>query len=105
VNPRAVSERAAVSESAEPPAGISPCACIWCGRPFTPRTTGGHAQRYCSPFCRRAFDAAGRRWVTEAIADGSLTLDQLRNGVAATRALIPEAISPKPVPRPINPPL
>jgi len=37
--------------------------CLWCGRAFTPRATGGKAQRFCRPACRRAFDAAGRRWV------------------------------------------
>jgi hypothetical protein len=35
--------------------------------------------------------------VVEAMASGMLTLGQLRNGVAATRALVPEAISPAPV--------
>jgi hypothetical protein len=61
--------------------------CLWCNRVFTPRATGGKGQRFCRPACRRAFDAAGRRWVAEAIAAGMLTVGALRSGAAATRAL------------------
>jgi hypothetical protein len=50
--------------------------------------------RFCSPSCRRAFDAAGRRFAAEALACGLLTLDQIRDGPAATRALLPGGISP-----------
>jgi hypothetical protein len=71
--------------------------CLWCGSTFTPRATGGHAQRFCRPTCRRAFDAAGRRWVAEAIASGTLPLDVLRSGAAATRALVADAVSPPPI--------
>jgi len=53
--------------------------CLWCGRAFTPRATGRKAQRFCRPACRRAFDAAGRRWVAGAIAAGALTIPDLRN--------------------------
>jgi hypothetical protein len=42
--------------------------CLWCGNGFTPRRDGGKRQVFCCPACRRAFDAAGRRWVAEAIA-------------------------------------
>ena len=89
----AVSEAAAASPTTSPPRPVSSYACAWCGGAFTPRTTGGHAQRFCRPACRRAFDEAGRRWVAEAIASGMLTLDSLRNGPPATRALLPKAIS------------
>jgi hypothetical protein len=68
--------------------------CMWCGNRFRPRGDGGKPQVFCRPACRRAFDAAGRRWVAEAVAGGTLTLDSLRNGAAATRALLPEAVSP-----------
>jgi hypothetical protein len=63
-------------------------ACMWCGRGFTPRRDGGKEQRFCSPTCRYALDAAGRRWIASALAVGTLTLDELRNGAAATRALL-----------------
>jgi hypothetical protein len=68
--------------------------CAWCGRPFTPRCDGGKRQRFCREVCRRIFDAAGRRWVAGAIADGTLTLGQLRSGPAATRALLPQTVTP-----------
>jgi hypothetical protein len=71
--------------------------CLWCGQAFTPRATGGKAQVFCRPDCRRGFDAAGRRWVAEAIAFGVLTVDALKNGPAATRALAPVSTSPMPV--------
>jgi hypothetical protein len=77
--------------------------CAWCGRAFIPRATGGKRQVFCRPACRRGFDAAGRRWVAEAIATGTLSLDALRNGAAATRALVAAAISPVPIPAPEAP--
>jgi hypothetical protein len=73
--------------------------CAWCGRAFMPRTTGGKRQVFCRPACRRSFDAAGRRWVAEAIAAGTLNLDELRNCAAGTRALLPAPISPAPIGR------
>jgi hypothetical protein len=75
-------------------------ACAWCSRTFTPRVTGGHAQRFCRPACRRAIDAAARRWAAKAIAAGMLTVDVLRNGAATTRALPPGAIPPTPIDEP-----
>src|SRR6516165_9843224 len=71
--------------------------CGWCGKAFTPRSDGGQAQRFCRLACRRAFDAAGRRWVAEAMAAGMLTLNALRSGAVTTRALLPGAIPPAPV--------
>ena len=70
--------------------------CLWCSRTFTPRRDGGKAQRFCRETCRRSFDAAGRRWIAGAIATGMLTVDTLRNGPAATRALLPGDILPLP---------
>lgn len=67
--------------------------CAWCSRAFTPRATGGKPQVFCRPACRRAFDAAGRRWVAEAVAGGTLTVEDLKNGSPATRALLPAATS------------
>jgi hypothetical protein len=72
-------------------------ACAWCGGSFAPRTSGGKPQTFCRPSCRRAFDAAARCWVAQAVADGRLTVDALRNGAVATRALLQGAVSPAPV--------
>ena len=41
---------------------------------------GGKEQRFCRPVCRRAYDAAGRRFVAEAIACGLLR--PVRSGTA-----------------------
>jgi hypothetical protein len=71
--------------------------CPWCDQTFRPRQSGGHAQRFCRPSCRRAFHAAVRSWVLDAIADGVLTVAEIRNGAPATRALLPAAVSPAPV--------
>jgi hypothetical protein len=76
--------------------------CAWCGRAFTPRSTGGKEQRFCRPDCRRAFDAAGRRWIAAALAADMLTHDDLRNGSMATRALHSRGNSPAQVPEPQN---
>jgi hypothetical protein len=61
--------------------------CLWCRKLFTPRRDGGKPQVFCRPACRRDFDAAGRRWVAEAIAAGVLTVGAVKNGAPATRAL------------------
>src|SRR4051812_40197404 len=37
--------------------------CLWCGRAFTPRTSGGSPQRFCSTGHRQAFWVAARRWI------------------------------------------
>src|SRR6516165_3976529 len=74
-----------------------PTLCAWCGRPFQERQTGGRAQRFCRPSCRRSFHAAVRSWALDAIADGTLTVAEIRNGAVATRALLPTTTSPVPV--------
>jgi hypothetical protein len=71
--------------------------CQWCSSPFAPRRNGGKRQVFDHPRCRRAFDAAGRRWVADALAGGTLTVKALRNGAPATRALAAEAVSPAPI--------
>jgi hypothetical protein len=46
--------------------------------------------------CRRAFHAAARRWVRDAIEAGVLTIDHIRKGGQPTCTLPPEAIGPSP---------
>ena len=67
--------------------------CEWCGKGFDPRRDGGKPQVFCRPGCRRAFDAAGRRWVAEAITTGRLFVHELQNTPVATRALVPPSVS------------
>jgi hypothetical protein len=67
--------------------------CAWCDQPFRMRHSGGHAQRFCRPACRRKFHAAVRRWGLDAVGTGALTIADIRNGPATTRALIRGGIS------------
>ena len=53
--------------------------CAWCGGPYQERQTGGRTQRFCRPSCRRAFHTAVRSWALDAIADGTLTLAEVRS--------------------------
>jgi hypothetical protein len=41
--------------------------CLWCGRAFQSRATGGSAQKFCSTAHRQAFWIAARRWTMRAI--------------------------------------
>lgn len=53
--------------------------CFWCGGPFIPRSTGGSAQRFCIPECRRAFDSACRRWTSRLVDAGFLPVEALKS--------------------------
>ena len=70
--------------------------CSWCDRAFRPRQSGGHAQRFCCPSCRRAFHAAARNWVLAGLAAGHIAISDVKNGLPATRALPGAPISPPP---------
>src|SRR3984893_578899 len=52
--------------------------CLWCDRNFTPRTTGGSAQRFCCTGHRQQFWIAARRWTMRAIEAGLLAVDCLK---------------------------
>jgi hypothetical protein len=52
--------------------------CLWCGRTFTLRTTGGSAQRFCCTGHRQQFSIAARRWTMWAIEAGLLSVDCLK---------------------------
>jgi hypothetical protein len=71
--------------------------CCWCDGRFLARQTGGRAQRFCQPSCRRAFHSAARNWALDAIAIGTLTVPEIRSGAAATRALVRLAASSAPI--------
>jgi hypothetical protein len=82
-----------------------PARCPWCGSIFKPRC-GGTAQRFCRPACRRALDAAGRRWVEAAIASGALSMAELNRAAgeipAQSNARVPtETIERLPRPDPL----
>ena len=52
--------------------------CLWCGRAFMPRRTGGSAQRFCSTGHRQAFWIAARRWTMRALETGLLSVECLK---------------------------
>jgi hypothetical protein len=52
--------------------------CLWCGRAFTPRSTGGSAQKFCCSGHRQQFWIAARRWTMRAIEAGLLSVDCLK---------------------------
>jgi hypothetical protein len=49
--------------------------CLWCDRMFTPRMTGGSAQKFCCMGHRQQFWIATRRWTMRAIEAGLLSVD------------------------------
>lgn len=53
--------------------------CPWDGVRFRARTTGGRLQRYCSPVCKRAHEAALKAWAAKQEAMGTVTIEELRN--------------------------
>jgi len=71
--------------------------CRWCSRTFCGRQTGGRAQRFCQPACRREFHAAARAWALDAITAGILTVTDVRTGPVATRTLALSASAAMPV--------
>jgi hypothetical protein len=62
-------------------------ACLWCRRPFRLRRSGGHAQKFCRPACRRRYHAAARSWALNAIEIGGLTIADIKTVLMTTRAL------------------
>jgi hypothetical protein len=74
----------------------TPTICQWCERPFRARHGGGSPQRFCGPKCRTKFWSSLRRWGEQAIAAGTLTIADVKNGVVA--ACTPPQDSESPVP-------
>jgi hypothetical protein len=52
-------------------------ACLWCGKAFRPR--GAVAKRFCSDRCRAAFHRGCRLWAMQAVAEGRLSMEAVRN--------------------------
>ncbi len=51
---------------------------MWCNRPFTPKTVGAHAKKFCRPWCKDQFHRAARLWAEQAIARGKLSVADIR---------------------------
>jgi hypothetical protein len=52
--------------------------CLWCGRTFSSRTTGGSNQKFCCTGHRQQFWIAARRWTMRAIEAGLVSVDCLK---------------------------
>ena len=63
-----------------------PTLCRWCEREFRARR-GGSPQRFCGARCRLTFWSALRRLGERALVDGTLTMADIRTGVAAACTL------------------
>lgn len=61
-------------------------ACLWCTRSFEPRR-GGSRQTFCRPACRAAYHRATRQYCERAIANGRLTIEDLRTGAPVAYTL------------------
>src|SRR6187200_331448 len=66
------------ADPARTPRSAEKVHCLWCGRAFRARTTGGSAQWFCSLEHRKAFWTAARRWTMRAIEAGFLTVECLK---------------------------
>jgi hypothetical protein len=60
--------------------------CLWCGRAFTPRATGGSVQKFCCTGHRQQFWIAARRWTMRAIEAGLLSVDCLKASQTSVHA-------------------
>ena len=82
--------------------------CLWCDRTFSPRMTGGSAQRFCSTGHRQQFWIAARRWTMRAIEVGLLSVDCLKashTSVHAVRGALPVVTHARVVDRDVVMPL
>jgi hypothetical protein len=61
--------------------------CLWCGRAFKPRTTGGSAQKFCCTGHRQQFWIAARLWTMHAIEAGLLPIDCLKASHTSVHAV------------------
>jgi hypothetical protein len=77
---------ASVAAALEPAQKPPNAPCLWCGRAFTPRATGGSAQKFCCTGHRQEFWIAARRWKMKAIDAGLLSVDCLKTSHTSVHA-------------------
>ena len=71
-------------------AGSDP-ACLWCGAALGSASHPGSERRFCSAKCRQALHGACRSWAVQAVYEGRLSLDAIRNASQKACALATEA--------------
>ena len=79
--------RGSVSTGLEPTQKFLHARCVWCGRAFKPRSTGGSAQKFCCTGHRQQFWIATRRWTMRAIEAGLLSVDCLKASHTSVHAV------------------
>jgi hypothetical protein len=79
-------DHASRSPMLEPAQKLPDARCLWCGRAFKPRSTGGSAQKFCGTGHRQEFWIAARRWTMRAIDAGLLSVDCLKASQASVHA-------------------
>jgi len=79
--------RGSVSTGLEPSQKFLHAPCLWCGRAFKPRSTGGSAQKFCCTANRQQFWIAARRWTMRAIEAGLLSVDCLKASHTSVHAV------------------
>jgi hypothetical protein len=57
--------------------------CFWCGAPFSAKTVGANPKKFCSALCKNEFHTATRLWAERALADGRLSLNELKAPAAS----------------------
>jgi hypothetical protein len=57
--------------------------CLWCGASFTAKKVGANLKRFCTPLCKNEFHSASRHWAEQALADGRLSLNDLKAPAAS----------------------
>jgi hypothetical protein len=70
-----------------PSEGATEAHCLWCGRVFAPRATGGSAQKFCCSAHRQSFWIAARRWTMRAVEVGLLSVDCLKASQTSVHAV------------------
>src|SRR5215471_8463507 len=71
--------------------------CTWCGKSFN-RRRGGRVQSFCSARHRVEFHSAARLWAERAMAQGILSVADLRNCHNETYTLLPDHRTSAPLP-------
>ena len=71
-------------------AGSDPV-CLWCGAALGSASHPGSERRFCSAKCRQALHGACRSWAVQAVYDGRLSLDAIRNASQKACTLATEA--------------
>jgi hypothetical protein len=83
--------RGSVAVGLEPAQKRLHARCLWCGRAFKPRSTGGSAQKFCCTGHRQQFWIAARRWTMRAIEVGLLSVDCMKAPQTSVHA-VPDGI-------------